>query len=133
MIVIVAGGRNLVSTREISLAVEELLLKLGADAVVSGCARGGDAIGEQAAFALGLTLLKYPAIWVIPDSNGTVDRTAGFKRNEQMAKIADALIALPGGRGTDDMIRRAKSHGLTVYQMDLNGDLREIEEGGLFR
>ena len=52
---------------------------------------------------------------------------------EQMAKIADALIALPGGRGTDDMIRRAKSHGLTVYQMDLNGDLREIEEGGLFR
>jgi len=121
MIVIVAGGRNLVSTREISLAVEELLLKLGAEAVVSGCARGGDAIGEQAAFALGLTVLKYPAVWVIPDSNGTVDRTAGFKRNEQMAQVADALIALPGGRGTDDMVRRAIRKGMPVYRMDLEG------------
>ena len=32
-----------------------------------------------------------------------------------MAEYADACIALPGGRGTRNMVKQAQEHGLQVY------------------
>jgi len=40
---------------------------------------------------------------------------AGPIRNGYMARYADACIALPGGRGTRNMVMQAREHGLKVY------------------
>lgn len=39
----------------------------------------------------------------------------GPRRNAAMAEYADALIALPGGKGTANMIDEARKRGLKVY------------------
>ena len=54
---------------------------------------------------------KYPADW---DKYG---KSAGYRRNEQMADNADSLIALWDGRsrGTKHMIDIAHRKGLKVY------------------
>ena len=82
--------------------------------VVSGGARGADLLGERWAKDHGIPVKRFPAKWN-RQPDGSYDKGAGFKRNEEMARYADALIAMPGGNGTADMIRRARNHGLKVY------------------
>ena len=68
--------------------------------VVSGHARGADKTGEKYAQDEGFDLEIYPAQW---DKFG---KRAGYRRNEQMAEVADALIAFWDGssKGTKHMI-----------------------------
>lgn len=108
MKVIVAGGRNLVVNEERVARVVAELKKLKATEVISGHARGGDRIGELAARRLGLPCPLFPANW---ERDG---KAAGIIRNRAMAEYADALIALPGGRGTQNMIDVARFKGLQV-------------------
>lgn len=78
--------------------------------IVSGTARGADRLGEQYAKERGYEVRQYPADW---DAHG---KSAGFIRNREMAKNADALIAFWDGqsKGTKLMIDLAKDHGLAV-------------------
>jgi len=68
--------------------------------VVSGNARGADTLGEKYAQDEGFTLEIYPAQWK------KFGKRAGYRRNEQMAEVADALIAFWDGssKGTKHMI-----------------------------
>lgn len=79
--------------------------------VVSGCQRGADKLGEAWAARHGLPVKPFPAAWHVYGPG------AGNIRNEEMAKYADALIAIWDGisQGTRDMIDRAKQRGLIVY------------------
>ena len=78
--------------------------------IVSGHAKGADALGECYAQERGLECEQYPADW---EKYG---RGAGPIRNEQMANVANALIAFWDGqsRGTANMINLAMSKGLKV-------------------
>lgn len=78
--------------------------------VISGNARGADTLGEKYAKEEGFDLEIYPAQW---DKYG---KSAGFRRNEQMAKIADALIAFWDGKshGTKHMIDIMNEKNLQV-------------------
>ena len=78
--------------------------------IVSGHAKGADALGERYAQERGLACEQYPADW---EKYG---RGAGPIRNEQMANVANALIAFWDGqsRGTANMINLAMSKGLKV-------------------
>jgi hypothetical protein len=80
--------------------------------VISGTARGADKLGEMWARQNHVPVEKYPADW-----NGTMRKGAGHVRNEQMAKVADALIALWDGqsKGTEDMIEIAMRRGMRIY------------------
>ncbi len=82
--------------------------------VLCGMAKGADELGKQWAIDCGVPIDSYPAVWRIGES---YDRFAGFKRNIQMAKDAQALIALWDGRspGTKHMINTAKQHKLRVH------------------
>lgn len=86
------------------------------DQVLSGTASGPDTWGELFADSEGIALERMPALW---DAHG---KDAGFRRNESMARSADALLAIWDGEsnGTADMISRAVEHGLdvTVIRMD---------------
>lgn len=109
MRVIVAGSR----TADCMLELVSAIRKAGfvIDTVVSGTARGADRLGEQWAKANGVPIARYPADW---DGLG---KSAGYRRNEEMARNADALIALWDGesRGTIHMISIAKKAGLPVH------------------
>jgi len=117
--VIVAGGRDfadydLVQYKLDTLLVDRLsVLTTAGDIavqVVSGTARGADKLGEHYARMNKLHVAQFPANW---DLYG---KSAGYRRNEEMAEYADALVAFWDGksRGTMHMINLAKSAGLQV-------------------
>jgi dissimilatory sulfite reductase (desulfoviridin) alpha/beta subunit len=76
--------------------------------IVSGHARGADTIGEKYAQDEGFDLEIYPAQWK------KLGKQAGYRRNEQMAEVADALIAFWDGEshGTKHMIDIMTNKGL---------------------
>ena len=79
--------------------------------VISGAARGADALGEEWARENGIPVRRFPAEW------SRYGKSAGVVRNSQMAHNADALIALWDGksRGTEHMIFIAKVRKLNVF------------------
>ena len=76
--------------------------------IVSGHARGADTLGERYAQDEGFALEVYPAQWK------KLGKQAGYRRNEQMAEVADALIAFWDGesKGTKHMIDIMNNKGL---------------------
>lgn len=77
---------------------------------------GADYLGEKYAKKKGFTPTVFRADWYPNGRRGGLDRSAGPKRNEEMAQYADALIAFHmGGDGTADMIRHAKRYNLLTH------------------
>jgi hypothetical protein len=109
MKVIIAGGRDITDMDLVLAAVRES--GFGISEVVSGNAWGVDRLGEEYAKASNLRLKVFPADWV------TFGRSAGPRRNKQMADYADALIAVWDGksRGTKNMIETMERLGKPVY------------------
>ena len=114
---IIAGSRN----RTTKYHLAEAVTSCGwmPTVVLSGTARGADQLGEEWAKLNGIPVERYPANW---DLHG---KSAGFKRNTEMAEKAEALIALWDGesRGTKHMIDIARRKGLRVHvQMTTSND-----------
>lgn len=109
MRVIIAGSRDIVDPGIVDEAVRESGFEI--TEVVSGGARGVDRMGEAWARKHGIPVKVFPADW---DKNG---KSAGPIRNEEMAKYAEALIAIWDGysRGTDNMIDRASAWNRKTY------------------
>ena len=109
MKVIIAGSRNITDYNSVKLAI----IKSGfvIDEIVSGGAKGVDALGEKFAYENCISLKIFPANW---DKYG---KSAGYIRNQQMAKYADALIAIWDGKsmGTKHMIELAKKRNIRIY------------------
>ena len=106
---IIAGSRD-------NVCYNDLLEALAATewqptVVISGTARGADRLGERWAKENDITTELYPADW---DKHG---KSAGYKRNAEMARNAEALIALwdHKSKGTKHMIDLATKAGLVVY------------------
>lgn len=78
--------------------------------IISGGARGADMLGEKYSRDEGLSLEVFPANW------NKFGKSAGFRRNEQMAEVADALIAFWDGKshGTKHMIEIMENKNLLV-------------------
>lgn len=117
MKVIIAGTRFLGGNlpQRVDEAVEASGLRFFISEVVSGRAPGIDSAGEVWAKSNGIPVQPFPAKWRNVD--GSRDMRAGFKRNQEMADYADALIAVWDGKsnGTCDMICRAVKRKLRVY------------------
>lgn len=106
---IIAGSRDIESYREIEDAVKASGFEV--TTVISGTARGVDRIGINWAFKHNIPVIEVPAKWDI------YGKRAGYLRNEEMAKIGDALIAVWDGKskGTKSMIDLARSYGLKTH------------------
>lgn len=85
--------------------------------IISGTARGADKLGELWAEKNNLDIVRMPANW---DLHG---KSAGYKRNAEMAAVAEALIALWDGKskGTKHMIDLALANNLKVHIYYLHG------------
>ena len=78
--------------------------------IVSGTAKGADKLGERYAKDKKYKLKEFPANW---EEHG---KSAGYRRNFEMAKYADLLIAFHDGesKGTQNMIDIANKKGINV-------------------
>jgi len=110
MKVIIAGGRNFRDYDKLRESCDNILVNQKEVEIVSGTAAGADTLGERYAQEKGYEVKKFPAQW---DLYG---KSAGYKRNQQMAEYADGLIAFWDGksRGTKHMIDIANKMGLKV-------------------
>jgi hypothetical protein len=109
MRVIIAGGRDIHDYNLVLDAIVECNFNI--QTVISGGAKGVDALGERYAESADVPLKIFEADWA------THGRAAGPIRNRKMAENADALIAIWDGksRGTKNMIETATKLGLLVY------------------
>lgn len=98
---IIAGSRSFSDYETLVGEVKKAIEKCGVTTIISGHADGADKLGEAAAKELGLKLEVYPADWK------KFGKAAGYRRNEQMAAIADILLAFwdEESKGTAHMIR----------------------------
>lgn len=115
MKVIVCGGRNF-SDRDFLFAtldkIDSELPRPGITCIISGCAQGADTFALEWSRKWDLVCGFFPADW---RRHG---RAAGPIRNQEMLDAGpDLVIAFPGGRGTDDMVRRAKAVGVRVIEI----------------
>lgn len=110
MKVLVCGGRDYGDIVFAYSTLDNLHLMDGITQVISGGASGADELAHQWALARGVPSRQFFAEW---EKEG---HAAGPIRNLRMLNEGkpDLVIAFPGGRGTADMVRRAKSGGVRV-------------------
>lgn len=109
---IIAGSRSIADYALVKKAVKNS--KFNISTVLSGGASGVDELAIWFAKDNCIPLQMHYADW---KPNGVLDRSAGHKRNYEMALNADALIAIWDGEspGTQDMINIAYAEGLKVH------------------
>jgi predicted Rossmann-fold nucleotide-binding protein len=106
---IIAGGRNYIFSPSDICILNRLLIQQHITEVVSGAAKGADTCGENWAIKHGIPVKQFPANW---DKYG---KSAGYRRNKQMAEYAEAAILFPGGAGTDSMFELAEKYKLRIF------------------
>lgn len=115
---IIAGSRHGITYFDTLDAIKASNWADEISVVLSGLAEGPDLHGKLWAEHNGTPVEPYPAIW---RPNGKYDPEAGFKRNQEMADKAEALIAVWDGKsgGTADMIKRARKANLRIFVWNL--------------
>lgn len=112
MKVLVCGGRDYSD----GLRVYAELDRLKPDIVIEGGAEGADTFAWRWARRniAAHMLLTFKADW---SRDG---KAAGPIRNQRMIDDGkpDLVLAFPGGRGTADMVRRAKHAGIRVIEIE---------------
>ena len=111
MRVLVCGGRDYDDVDNVYKVLDDIDQVI--TCIISGHANGADSIGEMYANERNFKLDIYPADW------NTHGRAAGPIRNKQMLDEGkpDLVVAFPGGRGTANMIKQAKQHGIEVKEI----------------
>ena len=122
MKVVIAGSRDITDYDVLLKAIKECPFQI--TEVISGRARGVDALGEQFAEDYGLKLHPFPADWK------RLRNAAGPIRNAQMADFADAVLCVWDGKspGTKDMMNQARKRGLPLYVFKVDPDIPDLRE-----
>ncbi len=110
MKVIVAGSRVFNDYQYLQTCCDLMAEEWVPDLVVCGMAKGADLAGRKWAKARGIEVKEMPADW------NTEPRLAGFLRNVEMSKVADAAIVFWDGHsnGSAHMIRVMREAGKPV-------------------
>jgi hypothetical protein len=114
MKVLVCGGRDYTDFDKLEDVLNLIWRADGEFTIISGAAKGADTLAIQYAKKYNNPLKTYPANW---DLHG---KAAGIIRNQQMLdhEHPDLVVAFPGGRGTADMMRRARAAGVAVREIN---------------
>lgn len=124
MRVLVCGGRDYDDIDHIWNMLYELEALYGTfDVVIHGCATGTDSQAMLWAQCSGRKHAQFQADW---NKHG---RAAGPIRNQRMIDEGkpDQVIAFPGGRGTADMIRRARKAEIPVAIVRPRSEVEALE------
>jgi hypothetical protein len=110
MRLLICGDRNWSDAR----LILQFIIQLMPEVIIEGDAKGADRLAGEIAESLGITLLKYPALWSI------YNRAAGPIRNQQMidegkpTKVLAFHDDIANSKGTKDMVNRAKKNNIPV-------------------
>lgn len=130
MKLIIAGSRNVPETDEMIDRLENFLFTFAMNSgniseVVSGCASGGDTLGELWAERNNIPIKKFPANWK------KYGRAAGPIRNKEMGNYADMAAVVWDGEsnGSRHMINYMKKlnkpcHVFLYKENDLTSFIR---------
>ena len=122
--VIIAGSRSFDDYDMLVKTMDMVLQNITDEIqVVCGMAAGADTLGERYAKERGYQIAYFPADWK------KYGRSAGFNRNQEMAKNADALVAFWDGKskGTKHMLDIAQRYGLRVRLKPFQKQAKEVE------
>lgn len=110
MWIVVAGSRTFNNYSLIKKKLDFFLQKLENITIVSGGARGVDKLAERYAKENNYPLEVFKADWK------KYGKSAGYKRNVEMAEVSDCLVAFWNGTspGTKHMIDIAKEKNLNI-------------------
>ncbi len=121
---IIAGGRNFQDYDFLKQQAQQFIVELKKEfgkvaiEIVSGGAKGVDALGERFALECGYPVRIFKADWT------QFGRAAGPKRNADMALYGSHLLSFWDGKstGTKSMINQAKKHSVLtkVISIDQN-------------
>jgi hypothetical protein len=114
MRVLVCGGRDFNDRGAVARALDDLSRVHGPITwLIEGGARGADAGARAWALAHDVPALTYLADWA------THGRRAGVLRNQDMLTDGkpDLVVAFPGGKGTADMVKRARKQAVPVVEI----------------
>jgi len=123
--IIVAGTRTFNDYDLLEKTLDYLLKNKDSFTVICGEANGADKLGKRYAVSHSQSVRSFPAEW---DKYG---KSAGYKRNDQMAEVADAVVCFYDGtsKGTKHMIDIAKSKGIPLRIVFYNLNPVHIERG----
>jgi hypothetical protein len=111
MRVLVCGGRDFADIDLLYRELDRIHAQTPIDCIIEGGAKGADYLAARWSARNDLpNHARYPADWAIHG------RAAGPVRNQRMLDEGkpDLVVAFPGGKGTADMVRRARSAGVAV-------------------
>ena len=109
MKMLVCGGREFSNYTELQRILDGLHSLEPVDMLIHGGALGADRLAARWAFSRKVVAVAFPADW---EKHG---KAAGPMRNQRMLEEKpDMVVAFPGGRGTADMVRRAKKAGVPI-------------------
>ncbi len=113
MRVLVCGGRTYQHFYDLNRYLNSLNKEFPIDIIIHGAAKGADTLAEQWAVSKGKISMSFPAAW---DIHG---KSAGYKRNAKMLQDGrpNLVVAFPGGKGTENMIKIAEDAGVPVLKV----------------
>jgi len=114
VIVLVCGGRAYFKRARVFEVLDRIHALECITLLVDGAAPGADLDGYRWAVARGVPTSRYRAAW------RRYGLAAGGIRNRRMYRASrpDLVVAFPGGTGTADMVRVARSGGTRVVEID---------------
>lgn len=113
MRVLVCGGRAYGDRDRVYAVLDKLHADAGVSYLCEGGARGADQYAREWAYKENISQDTFQADW---ENHGSF---AGPMRNTRMLIEAepDVVIAFAGGRGTADMVRKARKAGVEVVEI----------------
>jgi hypothetical protein len=108
--VLVCGGRDYSDHELVCMVLDRIHAETPIDIVIHGGARGADSLAHAWAVDRRVAVVEVKANW---KAHG---RAAGPIRNQDMLDRWEPsmVLAFPGGRGTADMVDRARKAGVYV-------------------
>jgi len=121
--ILVCGGRDYLDMPFLFGVLDMQAEQGPISTIIQGdCPTGADKLARMWAISRNEHFDRFPADW---NAHG---RAAGPIRNQQMIDEGKPtkVFAFPGGRGTADMVRRAKAAGIPTFIFDTP---KTVEEG----
>ena len=112
--ILICGGRKFNDMDKFKETMEQVRPWLNSTfCIIQGGAPGADKLAAAWAFFEGCPMIEMRANW------DKYDKSAGSIRNSWMIEYAfpDLVIAFPGGPGTANMIKRARSANIDVFEV----------------
>ena len=107
MNIIIAGSRDFTDYETLCKIIKAAKLPI-ISSVICGVAKGADLLGKRFAEENNIPIKEFPADW------DTFGKSAGYRRNVDMANYADACFLFWDGesKGTEHMYRTSAQKGL---------------------